>query len=66
MDELIEALEKGDVSEAVRETADVLILLSRLAQILGFNLTDAVDQKMEINRARQWAPASDGTGQHIG
>jgi len=64
MDELIEALEKGDTEEAARETADVLILLNRLGTTLGFDLGEAVDAKMRINRARQWVPAGDGTGRH--
>ena len=64
MNELIEALEKGDTKEAERETADVLILLNRLGTTLGFDLTDAVDEKMKVNRARQWIPAGDGTGRH--
>lgn len=66
VDELIDALEKGDMREATQEAADILILLSRLAQILGFNLADAVDEKMKLNRARRWAPTGDGTGRHIG
>jgi NTP pyrophosphatase (non-canonical NTP hydrolase) len=65
MDELIEALEKGDTEEAARETADVLILLNRLSATLGFDLADAVDAKMKVNRARQWVPAGDGTGRHV-
>jgi hypothetical protein len=64
MDELIEALEKGDTEEAAHETADVLILLNRLGTTLGFELADAVDTKMKVNRARQWIPAGDGTGRH--
>lgn len=64
MDELIEVLEKGDVEEAACETADVLILLNRLGTTLGFELADAVDAKMKVNRARQWIPAGDGTGRH--
>lgn len=66
MEELIEALEKGDTEEAARETADVLILLNRLGTTLGFELVDAVDAKMKVNRARQWIPAGDGTGRHEG
>ena len=64
MDELIEALEKGDTEEAARETADVLVLLNRLGTTLGFDLSDAVDAKMKVNRARHWVPAGDGTGRH--
>lgn len=66
MDELIEALEKGDTEEAERETADVLILLNRLGTTPGFDLSDAVDAKMKVNRARHWVPDGDGTGRHVG
>ena len=66
MDELIEALEKGDIAEAERETADVLILLNRLGATLGFYLSEDVDAKMKVNRARRWIPAGDGTGRHQG
>ena len=66
MDELIEVLEKGDTEEAARETADVLILLNRLGTTLGFDLLEAVDAKMKVNRARRWVPAGDGTGRHEG
>jgi len=64
LDELIVALEKGDTEEAARETADVLILLNRLSATLGFDLLEAVDAKMKVNRARRWVPAGDGTGRH--
>jgi NTP pyrophosphatase (non-canonical NTP hydrolase) len=65
LDELIEALEQGDIAEAERETADVLILLHRLGATLGFDLGDAVDAKMTVNRARHWVAAGDGTGRHV-
>lgn len=64
MDELIEALEKADIGEAERQTADVLILLYRLGATFGFDVADAIDAKMRVNRARQWIPAGDGTGRH--
>ena len=64
LDELIEALERGDAGEAAREVADVLILLNRLGATLGFDIADAVDAKMKANRARKWVSAGDGTGRH--
>lgn len=64
LDELIEALETGDAEEAAREAADILILLNRLGTTLGFDLLEAVDAKMQVNRARRWVPAGDGTGRH--
>ena len=65
MDELEQALREGDTAEAGREAADVVILLHRLAGILGMELDEQVDAKMVINRARKWKPTGDGTGGHI-
>ena len=65
MDELEQALREGDHAEAGREMADVVILLHRLAGILGHDLYEQVDAKMTINRARKWSAAGDGTGGHI-
>ncbi len=65
MDELEEALRDGDHAEAGREAADVVILLHRIAGLMGQDLYDQVDAKMGINRARQWKAAGDGTGSHV-
>lgn len=65
MDELEQALREGDHAEAGKEAADVVILLHRLAGILGHDLYEQVDAKMVINRARKWKAAGDGTGGHV-
>jgi NTP pyrophosphatase (non-canonical NTP hydrolase) len=65
LDELVTAVEAGDVAEASLEMADVMILLYRLAQDMGCDLNDSVTQKMAINRARKWTRAGDGTGRHV-
>lgn len=65
MDELEQALRAGDHAEAGREAADVVILLHRLAAILGHDLNEQVDAKMQVNRARKWKAAGDGTGGHV-
>lgn len=65
MDELEQALREGDHAEAGREAADVVILLHRLTGILGLELSEQVDAKMAINRARKWKSSGDGTGGHI-
>jgi NTP pyrophosphatase (non-canonical NTP hydrolase) len=65
MDELEQALRAGDADEAGREAADVVILLHRLAGLLGHDLGEQVDAKMQINRARTWKAAGDGTGGHV-
>ena len=65
MDELEQALREGDHAEAGKEAADVVILLHRLAAILGQDLNEQVDAKMVINRARKWKAVGDGTGGHV-
>ena len=47
------------------ECADILITLYQVANTFGFNLHACVDHKMQINRARKWKIAGDGTGQHV-
>ena len=46
------------------EAADIVITLYRVAQEHQFDLLQAVDLKMRINRARTWKSNGDGTGQH--
>ncbi|MGX1197431.1 MazG-like family protein [Parvibaculum sp. MBR-TMA-1.3b-4.2] len=65
MEELADALRTGDRQEVAHELADIVILLYRVAQESGVDLHTAIDEKMAINRARQWVPADDGTGQHV-
>lgn len=65
MEELLEAIEKGDISEAGKEAADVTILLWRLMELNGLNLDNEVTKKMAENRGRQWTCKGDGTGKHI-
>ena len=63
--ELAEAVAQGQQEEAAMETADVMILLYRLADDLGYDLQDAVKRKMAVNRSRTWIRAGDGTGRHV-
>jgi NTP pyrophosphatase (non-canonical NTP hydrolase) len=65
LDELEAALRAGDMAEAGREAADVVILLHRLVALAGMDLSEEVDAKMAINRARTWKAAGDGTGGHV-
>ncbi|RED54086.1 dATP/dGTP pyrophosphohydrolase domain-containing protein [Aestuariispira insulae] len=65
MDELLEAARAGQDEEAALEAADILILLFRYAELSGFDLMEAVDRKMVVNRSRRWKPAGDGTGSHV-
>lgn len=65
LDELEQAVRAGDLAEAGREAADVVILLHRLVALAGMDLNEQVDAKMAINRARTWKAAGDGTGGHV-
>lgn len=65
MEELLEAVRAGDHAEAALETADVFILLYRVATLCGFEVNEAVARKMAINRGRRWVRKGDGTGSHI-
>lgn len=53
-----------DLGDAAEEMADVLVVLFHAAHCYGFNLLEAVNRKMEVNRRRNWTPAGDGQGQH--
>lgn len=65
MDELADAVIAGDRDLMGREIADVVIVLSGMAEQLGIDLQAEIDRKMAINRARKWATAGDGTGRHV-
>lgn len=63
--ELIEAIEKDEPDKNIAlEAADVTILLHRIAGTLGLELYNSVDEKMTINRKREWVPNGNGVGQH--
>ena len=63
-EELSAAVRAGDENEIGAEAADVMILLHRVLAILGKDLAEEVDAKMNINRNRQWRLSGDGVGQH--
>jgi NTP pyrophosphatase (non-canonical NTP hydrolase) len=65
LDELEQAVAASDIDEIGREAADVVILLHRLVALSGMDLAEQVDAKMEVNRARTWRAAGDGTGGHV-
>tara|TARA_Y100000593_G_scaffold24510_2_gene48856 strand:+ start:591 stop:911 length:321 start_codon:yes stop_codon:yes gene_type:complete len=65
MDELVEAIQlKSDSARVTSEAADVVIVLCHLAATLNIDLWEAVENKMIINRRRQWESRGDGTAQH--
>ena len=65
LDELEQAIRADDRPEIGREAADVVILLHRLVALAGMELSEQVDAKMAVNRARKWKAAGDGTGGHV-
>lgn len=52
--ELGSALDNGFFDEAAEEIADVAIVLFRLAEQIGVDLLDQVNEKMKKNRSRKW------------
>ena len=54
MAELLKALAVNDAHpKAPEEVADVIICLVRIADNLGFSISDEIDKKMARNRARK-------------
>jgi NTP pyrophosphatase (non-canonical NTP hydrolase) len=65
MAELLRALTADDNHpKAVEEVADVVIVLYRLADRMGFDLHAEIDRKMLTNRERAWERDGD-CGYHI-
>jgi NTP pyrophosphatase (non-canonical NTP hydrolase) len=53
------------VEEIIDECADCLVVLYQVATAYGFDLHEAVNIKMKINRVRKWKTSGEGVGQHI-
>lgn len=60
--ELEKALDAGDMAKVAIEAADVCICLYRT---IGTINPTAIDDKMAVNRARQWNVGPDGCGYHV-
>lgn len=66
LDELQEAIAMNDADEIMAELADIQILSLQIAGKLGRNLVDAVVDKFENNKYRQWGePDENGVVRHI-
>jgi NTP pyrophosphatase (non-canonical NTP hydrolase) len=63
--ELLDALNNGNVEEAIKEVADVEIMLRQVAETLGVTLDVEVEKKMNVNEARQWRKTASGSYQHV-
>ncbi len=57
------SLDEEAIRHAGDELADIAIYLVRLADVLGIDLGEAVDRKMEANEARYTVEASRGSAQ---
>lgn len=66
MAELLRHATSGQAGEKlVEEAADVVIILYRIAENCGLDLLAAVDEKMVVNRAREWRLDKTGHGYHV-
>jgi NTP pyrophosphatase (non-canonical NTP hydrolase) len=66
MAELLRALsvEQPEQSKCLEETADIVIILYRLATRLGGDLHEEINKKMAVNRTREWKRDGSGHGYH--
>lgn len=64
MFEEIDELRDAPLENRQEECADVLICMYAYASSAGFDLQQAVNDKMKVNRARKWKVHGDGTGHH--
>ena len=58
-------VEPGKLKALQDECADIQIMLYQVAEELGAHLGTKVDEKMEINRKRQWKLDEFGNHQHV-
>lgn len=66
MAELLEHVTADDAHpEAAEEVADIVIVLYRVATLLGVDLHDRIDAKMARNRVRKWKLDGTGHGYHV-
>lgn len=64
--ELLKNVGEADNTRAVgREVADVAIMLAQIAELSRVNLHTEVDDKMAINRKREWVTTGEGVGKHV-
>lgn len=54
----------GDLNDP-DEYADVVILIMDLATLMGVDIAEAVERKMEINKKRRWQRDEFGLYQHV-
>jgi len=67
MAELLRTLttDDGATGKAIEEAADVVIILFRLADRMGYDLLGEVRSKMQVNAQRVWQRDGSGHGYHV-
>ena len=65
LQEALDDLDAGRMSNAAVELADVVICLHVAASKMGVDLQNEIDAKMKINRARQWRLDATGCAYHV-
>jgi NTP pyrophosphatase (non-canonical NTP hydrolase) len=59
------ALGRRDFSNIQEESADVMILLLDLWELLGVDINVEVRKKMQVNRVRSWTIDNNGISHHV-
>lgn len=63
--DLADAVHLRQARDVDEEAADCLILLMALAHLCGFDLLDAAEAKMQVNRERRWGkPDAEDVSEH--
>lgn len=66
MAELVMCLANDELDpHAVEECADICIVLLRLVERHNLSLLQAIEDKMQVNRARKWNLDGHGHGYHV-
>lgn len=69
--ELLTAVQNGKFTMACEELADMRVFMAQLNVICGAfandrrEISERVDEKMDINEKRSWGRAPDGSFQHV-
>jgi hypothetical protein len=65
LQEALDDLAAGRMTDAAFELADVVICLHVAASKMGVDLQAHIDAKMQINRNRQWRLDATGCAYHV-
>lgn len=65
IDEFYKAIDENKLDEARKEIVDIEVMLRQCAELLGLELDEGVNEKMDINVQRVWEKGEDGDFQHV-